>query len=113
VLPGDGPGGGRRANGVGREAHPQSVGTDGETQGWLEVECLAVQASRLTAEALALVDVPQPPRWFVPTGDAIDDVDFTGGNTLVEVAHDFAERNIVFAIATVTPTSAPNSTASA
>jgi MFS superfamily sulfate permease-like transporter len=59
-------------------------------------------ASRLTEEALALVDVPQPPRWFVLLADGMDDVDFTGGNTLVELAHELSERNIVFALATVT-----------
>ena len=59
-------------------------------------------ASRLTEEALALVDVPQPPRWFVLLADGIDDVDFTGGNTLVELAKELSERNVVFALATVT-----------
>jgi high affinity sulfate transporter 1 len=59
-------------------------------------------ASRLTEEALALVDVPRPPRWFVLMADAIDDVDFTGGNSLVELASELSERNIVFALTTVT-----------
>jgi high affinity sulfate transporter 1 len=59
-------------------------------------------AARLTEEALALVDVPQPPRWFVLLADGIDDVDFTGGNTLVELVHELAARNVVFALATVT-----------
>jgi high affinity sulfate transporter 1 len=59
-------------------------------------------ASRLTTQALTLVDVPQPPRWFVLTADAIDDVDFTGGSTLVELANELSRRNIVFALAGVT-----------
>jgi high affinity sulfate transporter 1 len=56
-------------------------------------------AARLTQEVLALVDVPQPPRRFVLLADGIDDVDFTGGNTLVELAKELAARNIVFALA--------------
>jgi MFS superfamily sulfate permease-like transporter len=59
-------------------------------------------AARLTEEVLALVDVPQPPRWFVLLADAIDDIDFTGGNTLVELASELSDRNVVFALATVT-----------
>jgi len=59
-------------------------------------------ASRLTEEVLALVDVAQPPRWFVLLADGIDDVDFTGGNTLVELAKELSDRNVVFALATVT-----------
>ena len=43
-------------------------------------------AARFTEEAIALVDVPEPPRWFVLLADAIDDVDYTGGKTLVELA---------------------------
>ena len=48
---------------------------------------------------IALVDVPEPPRWFVLLADAIDDVDFTGGKTLVELAQQLAERKVVFAVA--------------
>jgi high affinity sulfate transporter 1 len=59
-------------------------------------------ASRIAAEILGLVDVPQPPRWLVLLAEAIDDVDFTGGNTLVELAGELAERDVVFAIAAVT-----------
>jgi high affinity sulfate transporter 1 len=59
-------------------------------------------APRLTQEALALVDIPDPPRWFVLMADAIDDVDFTGATTLVELANALSERHIVFALATVT-----------
>ena len=43
-------------------------------------------AARLTEEGYRLVDVPEPPRWLVLLADAIDDVDFTGGKTLVELA---------------------------
>jgi MFS superfamily sulfate permease-like transporter len=55
--------------------------------------------SRLTAEALAFADAPDPPRWLVLLADAMDDVDFTGGKTLVELAEQFAGRGIVFAVA--------------
>ena len=43
-------------------------------------------AARFTEEAIALVDVPEPPRWLVLLADAIDDVDYTGGKTLAELA---------------------------
>jgi MFS superfamily sulfate permease-like transporter len=59
-------------------------------------------AARITEEAMALVDVPQAPRWFVLLADGIDDVDFTGGSALVELAAQLSQRNIVFAVATVT-----------
>jgi high affinity sulfate transporter 1 len=56
-------------------------------------------ASRLTEDVLALVDVPERPRWFVLLADAMDDVDFTGGKTLLELARQLADRNVVFCIA--------------
>ena len=43
--------------------------------------------------------MPEPPRWLVLHAEAIDDVDFTGGQTLAELADQLAERGIVFAIA--------------
>jgi MFS superfamily sulfate permease-like transporter len=56
-------------------------------------------AGRLTEEVLSLVDVPQPPRWLVLLAEAIDDVDFTGGETLVELAKELSGRGVVFAVA--------------
>jgi len=58
-------------------------------------------AARLTEEVLGLVDVPEKPRWLVLLADAIDDVDFTGGKTLVELADQLEGRNVVFALAEV------------
>jgi MFS superfamily sulfate permease-like transporter len=49
------------------------------------------------------VDHDPRPRWFVLLAEAIDDVDFTGAQTLLEVARQLAERNVVFAIARVQP----------
>ena len=60
-------------------------------------------SARLAEEVLGLVDVPDPPRWFVLQADAIDDVDYTGGKTLLELAHQLAERDIVFAVAGARP----------
>jgi high affinity sulfate transporter 1 len=60
-------------------------------------------AQRLSEEALALVDVPEPPRWFVLDADAIDDVDYTGGKTLAELAGELQERSVVFAVANASP----------
>ncbi|HEU4354649.1 MAG TPA: SulP family inorganic anion transporter [Actinomycetota bacterium] len=56
-------------------------------------------AARLMEEAMALVDVPEPPRWFVLLADAIDDIDYTGGKTLAELADQLAERGVVFGVA--------------
>jgi sulfate permease, SulP family len=38
-------------------------------------------------------------RWLVLAADAIDDVDYTGGQTLLEVADELAARGVVFAVA--------------
>ena len=56
-------------------------------------------ATHLAEEALGLVGGSTPPRWFVLLADAIDDVDYTGGKTLVELAEQLAERDVVFAVA--------------
>ena len=50
-------------------------------------------------EVLTLVSGPEPPRWLVLEADAIDDVDFTGGKTLLELARQLAARKVVFAVA--------------
>ena len=62
-------------------------------------------AARFTEEAIALVDVPEPPRWFVLLADAVDDVDYTGGKTLVELAEQLERA----ASSSPSPTSAPPS----
>jgi MFS superfamily sulfate permease-like transporter len=56
-------------------------------------------AARLSEEVMALVNVPDPPGWFVLCADAIDDIDYTGGQTLLEVADQLRQRGIVFAVA--------------
>jgi len=56
-------------------------------------------ATRLSEDALGLVGGPEPPRWFVLLADGIDDVDYTGGKTLLELAETFEKRGIVFAVA--------------
>jgi SulP family sulfate permease len=58
-------------------------------------------AARLTEEVLRIVDVADKPRWVVLMADAIDDVDYTGGKTLLELAQQLQERDIVFALAAV------------
>src|SRR5512132_2330185 len=42
-------------------------------------------AARLSEEVMALVNVPDPPRWLVLYADAIDDIDYSGGQTLLEL----------------------------
>src|SRR3954466_4140555 len=56
-------------------------------------------AERLSSEALGLVDISDPPRWFGLDADAIDDIDYTGGRTLAELADELAGRGIAFAVA--------------
>jgi MFS superfamily sulfate permease-like transporter len=56
-------------------------------------------AVRLSEEVMRLVNVPDPPRWFVLDADAIDDVDYTGAQTLLELADHLKERGIVLAVA--------------
>jgi SulP family sulfate permease len=56
-------------------------------------------AGRFGGTVTALVDRPDPPRWFVLAADAIDDVDYTGGKTLAEVAAQLHGRGITFAVA--------------
>lgn len=60
-------------------------------------------AARLAEEVTALVDIPSPPRWFVLLADAIDDIDYTGGKTLLELAEELNGRGVIFAIAGVGP----------
>jgi MFS superfamily sulfate permease-like transporter len=60
-------------------------------------------AERLAEEIDCLVDVPTPPRWFVLQADAIDDVDYTGGKTLLELVTQLKSRGIVFAVAGARP----------
>ena len=56
-------------------------------------------AERLSDEIIGLVDVPEPPRWFVLDAAEIDDVDYTGGKTLAEIADQLASRNVLFVVA--------------
>ena len=56
-------------------------------------------AERLSEDVMGLVNVPDPPRWFVLLADAIDDIDYTGAQTLLELADQLKQRGIVFAVA--------------
>ena len=59
-------------------------------------------AERLSEEVMSLVNVPDPPHWFVLDAAGIDDVDYTGAQTLLELADQLKERGIVFAVAEAT-----------
>jgi MFS superfamily sulfate permease-like transporter len=56
-------------------------------------------AVRLSEDVMGLVNVADPPRWLVLHAEAIDDVDYTGAQTLLELADHLKERGIVFAVA--------------
>lgn len=56
-------------------------------------------AERLAQEVMLLVSTADRPRWFVLDADAIDDIDYTGGETLLQVADQLRQRGITFAVA--------------
>jgi SulP family sulfate permease len=56
-------------------------------------------AERLSEDVLGLVNVADPPRWFVLQAEAIDDIDYTGAQTLLELADQLQQRGIVLAVA--------------
>ena len=56
-------------------------------------------AARLSDEVMALVNVPDPPRWFVLCADAIDDIDYTGGADPPRAGRPPGAARIVFAVA--------------
>ena len=58
-------------------------------------------ATRLSDEVLGLVEGDDPPRWFVLDAAAVDDIDFSGGKTLGELADQLQKRHIVLALCEV------------
>jgi MFS superfamily sulfate permease-like transporter len=56
-------------------------------------------AQRLSDEVLELAGGDDPPEWFILDGSSIDDVDFTGGKTLAELADELRQRGVVVAAA--------------
>lgn len=59
-------------------------------------------AARFSEEILALVDTDEPPRWLILLADGIDDIDYTGSQTVLETANQLSQRSIAFGIADVT-----------
>jgi SulP family sulfate permease len=55
-------------------------------------------ATRLSEEVLGLVEGESPLRWFILDAASIDDIDFSGGKTLGELADELRARSIVLAI---------------
>ncbi len=58
-------------------------------------------ANRLSEEVVGLVETDDPPRWLVLDCAAIDDIDYTGGKTLLELANQLSERKVQLAFAAV------------
>ena len=54
---------------------------------------------RLADELSGILESSEPPRWLVLDAEAIDDVDYTGGKALAELADQLKGRGIVFVIA--------------
>src|SRR3954453_2714551 len=82
-----------------RQIGPGTVSEPGLVVYRFGVGLFYANAAQFSDEVLALIDGDHPPRWFVLHAVAIDDVDYSGGKTLSEVADELAERKIVFAIA--------------
>ncbi len=55
-------------------------------------------AARLSEEVLGLVGGDDPPRWFILDAAAVDDIDYSGGKTLDELADQLHERNVLLAL---------------
>lgn len=58
-------------------------------------------ANRLSEEMLGLLAGERPPRWLVLDCAMIDDLDYTGGYTLAEVAGQLRRRGVVLALCEV------------
>jgi sulfate permease, SulP family len=56
-------------------------------------------AERFGDEVRGLAEGAEPPRWVVLDLGAVDDIDYTGGETLLELVKELKERNIVVAVA--------------
>jgi SulP family sulfate permease len=52
-------------------------------------------AERFAYEVRALAESAEPPRWLVLDLGAVDDIDYTGGQTLVELVDELQERGVV------------------
>ena len=51
--------------------------------------------------SVGLVEGDEPPRWFVLDAAAVDDIDFSGGKTLSELADQLQRRHVVLALCEV------------
>ena len=60
-------------------------------------------AAGFADQVRSLVEGQEPPRWFLLVADGIDDVDYTGGRTVAEVAAQLRDRGVTFAIVSATP----------
>jgi high affinity sulfate transporter 1 len=56
-------------------------------------------AQRFADEVSGLVEVDSPPRWIVLDLGAVDDIDYTGGQTFLEQVEEVQKRGVVVAIA--------------
>ena len=56
-------------------------------------------AERFADEVRGLVEGADPPRWLVLDLGAVDDIDYTGGQTLVELVAEIQKRGLVVAVA--------------
>jgi MFS superfamily sulfate permease-like transporter len=56
---------------------------------------------RLADEIRELTDGDDPPRWFVLDASSIDDIDFTGGKTLLEIEQELTEQGVHLVLANV------------
>src|SRR6185437_13283040 len=58
-------------------------------------------ATRLSDEVLGLLEGDDPARWLIVDAAAVDDLDFSGGQTLAELADEIHERGVVLSFCDV------------
>jgi high affinity sulfate transporter 1 len=82
-----------------RKPTPGTVSEPGLVVYRFAVGLFYANAERFSEEILGLTETEPTPRWLVLDADAIDDIDYTGGLTVTEVADQLAARGVVFAVA--------------
>jgi sulfate permease, SulP family len=81
-----------------RRPEPGTISEPGLVVYRFGVGLFYANAERFAEEINGLVDIPTPPRWLILQADAIDDVDYTGGKTLLVLVEQLQSRGIVFAV---------------
>jgi len=82
-----------------KEPDPGTVSEPGLVVYRFAVGLFYANAERFADEVRGLAEGPEPPRWVVLDLGAVDDIDYTGGETLMELVEELQKRGIVVAVA--------------